>query len=165
MRSLVFGSALLLCLTTVSVMAQSPSFMGEQVIEGRQCPEFVRRVLKHEGYTLPGLGKDELGEAQRFFPRVQKGEFPGLKAIPNGSLQAPQLGDVLCFQGGPDGHLDMVQRVTRNTVVVIGQNWPNKPEATLTLEWRNNRFFVGTRDRNGRYICQGWVWVTNEATR
>jgi surface antigen len=91
-----------------------------------QCVEFVKRYyFQHFNHRMP----ETHGNAVDFFDsKIGDGELNKARSLvqfPNGSISAPQAGDILVFDRwllNPYGHVAIVARASDKEVEIIQQN-------------------------------------------
>lgn len=127
---------------------------GRNVVDGYnvglryQCVEFVKRYyLEHYGHRMP----NSYGHAKDLFnPAVKDGELNsdrGLRQYTNPSAEAPEVGDLVVFdgwRGNPYGHVAIVSAVEHGEVEVVQQN-TGSTRATYDLDLVDGRWRVDER--------------------
>ena len=126
------------------------------------CTEYVNRfygqALNHQ--------KMYRGNANKYYSTASQ---YGLVAYRNGvSTKPPQMGDIICSNGGKYGHVAIVRQVLSDRIYVIHQNWVYLPgpasnnyynqEANykpLTMKKVNGKYTVGSF--SSTYPVYGWV--------
>lgn len=128
---------------------------GVYIGEKWQCVEYVRRYY----YTIfnTDLASLYLGNAEFWYAN---GPRMGLTQYVNGGEQrvSPQPGDILCSEGGTNGHIAIVKGVSNGKVYTVQQNFQNEPSDTdkaLTLTINNGRYVIGNMDSN--LPVTGWL--------
>ena len=119
-----------------------------------QCVEYVNRYY----YVIYGLNIRIAGQnANQYYDNPSS---RGLVSYANGGIATPQVGDILCFSGGPAGHVAIVRNVGATSVTVIQQNVrenSDDTDYTYPLSVSNGTFTIdGTKLGTG-YSCQGWL--------
>jgi surface antigen len=115
-----------------------------------QCVEYVQRYY----YEQYGLNiKPFFGNANSFFNQGNA-SAAGLQIYPNGGYESPQVGDILCSNGGTYGHVAIVREVTTNYIKVIQQNWLNHSGDNSFTLTRNGNTVNGF---NSSYQINGWL--------
>lgn len=117
-----------------------------------QCAEWVHDTFAQAGKPLP-FG----GNGNQYWP--DSAGVPGYSRIPNGSGQAPEAGDILCFGGGAYGHVAIVTKVsTQPPYVEVGQaNWGSNegPGVSHRFAWNPATGTVYSGD--GGLEVQGFI--------
>ena len=119
-----------------------------------QCAEYVNRYYSQiYGINLGGQN------AADFYPNASSRK---LTSYPNGGTVPPQVGDILCFTGGADGHVAIITQVSSTQVIVIQQNVAeNSRDAAYSFPMSiiGGRYLVdGSRLSSvNKYTCQGWL--------
>lgn len=115
-----------------------------------QCVEYVNR------YYAAVYGMDiEGGDAKYYFKRAPE---KGLLAFPNGGAVAPRVGDILCSEGGPFGHVAIVRSVGPDGIHIVQQNWYNDArdlDMVLPLTAKGSTYSLGAFAPS-HPIC-GWL--------
>ncbi|MDW3094616.1 MAG: CHAP domain-containing protein [Gammaproteobacteria bacterium] len=117
-----------------------------------QCVEYVRRYYGEE------LGLNTDSDAWRGDARFYWAEASnrGLESYNNNGGFAPQVEDIIVFDGGRWGHVGIITDVEGDEVTIIEQNWDPRGEFKLDLTISSNgQYFVGNRSR--RYSTIGWL--------
>jgi hypothetical protein len=140
-----------------------------------ECVEFVNRFyvsgLGHQGYTCGTGNMKGCGNAYQYF---DKASALGLLQFANGGLVAPQIDDIMAFEGGPArcganqnipcGHVAIIRDVTSNGIVLAQQNYRSTIEEDPNL-------FVPMTINGGTYTVanvgslrpQGWLRIKTAA--
>jgi len=117
-----------------------------------QCVEYVNRYYyKVYGMKIRVIGDD----ANDYFDRAPERD---LHRYANGGTVSPQLGDILCSNGGKWGHVAIVREVRSNGIYVIHQNWSNTNSDVrkfIRMSVSNGRYNVG--GFSYWYPVQGWL--------
>lgn len=118
-----------------------------------QCVEYVNRfyveAFGHRNMVRTGNAKDYFRTASR----------RGLIAYANGGSVCPQVGDIICSNGGTSGHIAIVRQISWGTVHVIQQNWYNdNRDNDIVLHLNRTRGHYTITDGFGAgYPIQGWL--------
>lgn len=113
-----------------------------------QCVEFVNRYYKIV-YGLDLKSKGVFGNANSYFSNANSA---GLSSYPNGGSVSPQVGDILCSNGGSYGNVAIIKNVNANSIDVIQQNFSNSNcYATLS---RTGNTISGF---SSNYPIEGWI--------
>lgn len=140
--------------TTSFVSSDYNNYNGINTGMKWQCVEFVNRYYA-KVYNMNLKDTEIYGNANTYF---QNAGQAGLKTYANGGTTAPEVGDIICSNGGTYGHVGIVRSVSTNSITVIHQNWSNSTadnEKVLSRSGNN----VGTF--NSTYPVQGWVRMPN----
>ena len=115
-----------------------------------QCVEYVKR------YYYLKKNKTDLGSGNADAFYAKAGQVPGLVGYKNGGNESPEIGDILCFNGGPAGHVAIVTNVdvTAKEVWLIQQNAKHNP---YPLGIDNGTYTIQAYDST--YTCQGWLRI------
>ena len=122
-----------------------------------QCVEYVNRyyyIIYGMEIRIPGTNaKDYYGTASD----------RGLIAYPNGGATPPQLGDILCSNGGDLGHVAIVREVTDDSIHIIHQNWANTEvdNDKIINMWVSNGHST-VSGFSPSYPVQGWLRKENQ---
>jgi surface antigen len=117
-----------------------------------QCVEYINR------FYVEALGHENMrgtGNARDYYSTAASRD---LDAYLNDGSVCPQVGDILCSNGGTHGHIAIVKQLSWGTVHVIQQNWFNDrgdDDMTLTLTRSIGHYNVS--GFNGSYPIQGWL--------
>ena len=128
-----------------------------------QCVEYVRRYY-HTVYNLD-LASKWRGHANTWYDNAAT---MGLARFANGSLDMPQVGDILVSEGIPDvnvGHIAIIRDISDNSVCTIQQNFSNDSgdiNRYLTLTVLDGNYTVGGFSSN--YPIRGWLRVQPDLT-
>lgn len=120
-----------------------------------QCVEFVSRFFKAvRNKQIAG------GNANTFYSNASS---KGLNRSPNGGTDKPQVGNLICSNGGSYGHCGIIREVTSNSVKVIHQNYSNNSSdnsKTLTLSVRSSggKTYYTVGSFSSTYPVVGWMW-------
>ena len=118
-----------------------------------QCVEYVNRYY----YMMYGINIKSTGTYGNANHYYNNASFAGLSAYPNGGSIKPQVGDIICSNGGKYGHVAIIREIGSNYIKIIQQNWSNDSnDENKTLTLTNNT--VG--DFGSGYPVQGWVRAT-----
>ena len=128
-----------------------------------ECVEYVNRYYYSVYSNNLGTGRD----GWQFY---QDNTPAGLTRYANGGTTAPQVGDILCFGGGPEGygHVAIVRAVGTGTITVIQQHvkngitGPNGTDDSYTFAYNPSTNVVdvltaGSSHLGTTYYCQGWL--------
>lgn len=133
-----------------------------------QCVDLPKRFVQSKGVKWVALDGQS---ASSLFPMVRAGRVPGLVAYVNGkTVQRPRYKDIICFEGGTNGHMGMVYQEAGNEVRLIEQNWHAQKGLFLGLKvTMQGQFYVvasrTTRTARGEEVVwrvQGWVRVRSQ---
>lgn len=114
------------------------------------CIEYVQRYyLQIYGIAINPF----MGSANTFYSRAS---VAGLLSYPNGGSEAPQVGDIICSNGGSSGHVAIVREVGSNYINVIQQNWSNSASDNSDTLSRNGNT-VDPFDLYSGYPIVGWL--------
>ncbi len=109
-----------------------------------QCVEFVKRfyfeALKHRMPDTFGNAKDFLDN------RVPSGKLNhrrGLLQYRNGSIDKPQVDDLLVFTYGQYGHVAIISKVGDDFIEVVQQNVEGHTRQVLPLSIKSGRYNIG----------------------
>ncbi len=105
-----------------------------------QCVEYVNRYY-YVKYSIDIKG----GNANSYFGAA---DGKGLRAYENGETTCPQVGDILCSDGGNCGHVAIVTGVTDDSVFAIQQNLYN--------DVRDINMGLGLSVSDGHYTLSGF---------
>lgn len=115
-----------------------------------QCVEYVNRYY-YTVYKLDLKSTGIYGNANHYYNNAASS---GLNAYSNGGATAPQVGDIICSNGGSYGHVAIIREVGTNYVKVIQQNWSNDAnDESKTLTRSGNT--IG--DFGSGYPVIGWL--------
>lgn len=120
-----------------------------------QCVDFIKDFYKTAMHvdtsSWHGNGRDYYGSWRA----------KGLKPHPNGGTIAPKEDDILCWDGGPYGHVAIVKSVNleAGTVEIVESNWSStKTTAVLRIQTTmSNGQTRYTMPNRGRFATQGWL--------
>ncbi len=127
-----------------------------------QCVEYVNRFwLANYGQDV--YGSKMYGDANGYFGKAASaGYFP----FQNGGPVPPEVGDILCSNGGGYGHVAIVREVyipsigSGGYVVVIHQNFLNSTaddSRSIDMDVQGGRYTVESFNKDGEYPVAGWV--------
>jgi len=123
-----------------------------------QCVELVRRYYL-QVYHID-LAARARGNANTFFSNASA---LGLSSYADGGTMAPQVGDILPSNGGPEGHVAIVRGVSSNQVCVAQQNFTNGPDdanwCMAMAVTRGHYTISGFNRSNNAYPIQGWLRI------
>lgn len=123
-----------------------------------QCVEFVNRYY-YKLFNVDLKSSPIYGNANHYY---SNGTSAGLIQLPNGNTSPPQVGDIICSNGGDYGHIAIVREVNTDNVKVIQQNWSNTSSdnnKSLTLAHTGNIYTIGSF--NTSYPIVGWLRIVN----
>ena len=87
------------------------------------------------------------GHARDFYdPEIANGEMNparGLMQYHNGGSDKPRPDDLVVFRDGSLGHVAIVTKVTKQSVVVIQQNVKGAPTGVFPLVYQNGTYTIG----------------------
>jgi len=113
-----------------------------------QCVEYVQRYY----FSIYSLDLNPyMGDANSFYAN---GASAGLNVYENGGSQPPQVGDILCSNGGTYGHVAIVREVNTSNIKVIQQNWSNSSSDNSFLLNRNGNTISSF---SSTYPIAGWL--------
>jgi photosystem II stability/assembly factor-like uncharacterized protein/surface antigen len=124
-----------------------------------QCVEFVNRYYRQ----IYNLSISAGGKAKNYYEKLHN---EGFKHYSNGNTTIkPQIGDIIVFNNGNDGHAAIVNKVSANTVTVTQQNYfyEGQPKENLLNEHMNfdlkfnsvNNLIFGDKGLSAH--CTGWI--------
>ncbi len=120
-----------------------------------QCVEFCSRY-----YWVVYGKKIAGGNANSWYANPAA---KGLTANPNGGASIPKVGDILCSESGPGGHVAIIRAVNVAAkagtfdVIVAHQNWTNTSAdlaKTFTMTLKDGKYTIAA---SGAYAWQGWL--------
>jgi surface antigen len=115
-----------------------------------QCVEYVQRYyLQIYGMNIQPFMRN----ADSFYSNASGA---GLLSYPNGGSVAPQVGDIICSNGGNSGHVAIVREVGSNYINVIHQNWSNSSSDNSDTISRNGNT-VNPFNLYSGYPIVGWL--------
>src|SRR5665213_903591 len=139
---------------------------GHYIGEEWQCVEYPRRYY----YTIYQMDLYSLGgsmNARDFFSHAANMQ---LTPYANGGINAPQVGDILCFSetGSGLGHVAIIRAVGSSTVTVIQENvkqgdtGPNGTDDNYSFAYNSSTKVVdvlsaGSSHLGTTFYCQGWL--------
>lgn len=120
-----------------------------------QCVDFVKDFYK----TAMGVNTSTWhGNGGDYYDSWQ---VKGLKPHANGGAVAPREDDILCWSGGPYGHVAIVKSVDLDagTVEIVESNWSStKTTAVLRIHTSTaSGRATYTMSNRGRFRTQGWL--------
>lgn len=122
-----------------------------------QCVEYVNRYY-YSVYGLDLKSTGIYGNANHYYSNAA---LAGLNAYPNSGTTAPQVGDIICSNGGTYGHIAIIREVGTTYIKVIHQNWSNDTnDDSKTLTRSGNT--IG--DFNSTYPVVGWLRKSQAAS-
>jgi surface antigen len=126
-----------------------------------QCVEFIKRFYHQaRGHKLPNV----MGHAKSFFdqnlPDGATNAARGLVQYRNGSIEPPQLDDLVVFADTKFGHVGIVSEADDRSIQIIQQNIFGHTRQRLSLLSSNGHYFV-TAPR----IPAGWLRKPRSAGR
>jgi len=115
-----------------------------------QCVEYVKRFYEDE------VG-DAITTSWGYAANAYENNDPGLSTYANGGTMAPEVGDILCFDDGDDGHVGIVTNVNHDQVKIIDQNRTTSSSEiimALSMSDANDHYTVSDW---GDYDIEGWL--------
>ena len=117
-----------------------------------QCVEYVNRYhYETYGTNIRVAGHN----AEDYYSNASQ---HGLTAFANGGSEAPKVGDILCSNADPWGHVAIIREVSSSSITVIHQNWANSSIDNAKVISRSGNYISGF---NASYSVQGWLRNSN----
>ncbi|MBX7044621.1 MAG: T9SS type A sorting domain-containing protein [Ignavibacteria bacterium] len=108
-----------------------------------QCPEYINRYYVIV-YSMNIRNQASNNANDYYYTATAR----GLQAFTNGGTTAPQVGNIVCSQGGDFGHVGLVRAVGSNYVDIIQQNWFNNSGDVIRR--------LSMTVSNGHYTIEGF---------
>ena len=115
-----------------------------------QCVEYAQRYY----YLIYGIDINPYFSNANSFYDSSNASSAGLTIYPNGRNTPPQVGDIICSNGGENGHVAIVREVGSNYIKVIQQNWSNTTDDNSKKLARAGNYIS---DFGPGYPVQGWL--------
>ena len=123
-----------------------------------QCVEYTSRYFWQK-FARKIAG----GNANSFYSSALS---KGLNRAPNGSTKSPQVGNLICRNGGSYGHCAIVSSVNASSgyLTVVHQNWSNTTadatgkQLTLSKKTVNGKTTYTVGGFSTNYPVVGWMW-------
>lgn len=119
-----------------------------------QCVEFVNRYYA-QIYNM--AIRNPSANANNYFSTASA---RGLTSFANGTNTRPQIGDIICSDGGTYGHIAIIRNVSSNNdyVDIIQQNWYNNSNdlsMRVNMTYSNGNYIISNIGTS--YPVQGWL--------